>query len=133
MNNKLIKNTILCISVILFLTAVGYTAYYATVRILQKTAMSETAEAVMADAAPQTSAPRSSPSPRDYYIARLKGSNIEISLVHENPGEQPKEKYLYSFEVYRNGIPENDISDLTRGIIFRTREELASFEEDFGS
>ena len=133
MNNKLIKNNILCISVILFLTAVGCTAYYATVRILQKTTMSETAEAVISNTAPETAPPTSSVLPRDYYIARLKGSNIEISLVHESAGELPKEKYLYSFEVYRNGIPESDISDLTRGIIFRTREELASFEEDFGS
>ena len=117
MNNKLIKNTILCISVILFLTAVGCTAYYAAAGILP----------------PKTAAPVSSASPIDYYIARLNGSNIEISLVHETPGEPPKEKYLYSFDVYRNGIPESDISDLTRGIIFKTREELASFEEDFGS
>ncbi len=133
MNNKLIKNTILCISVILFLTAVGCTAYYAAAGILRKTAATETAEAVMADMPPKTAAPVSSASPIDYYIARLNGSNIEISLVHETPGEPPKEKYLYSFDVYRNGIPESDISDLTRGIIFKTREELASFEEDFGS
>ena len=43
------------------------------------------------------------------------------------------EKFLYSFKVYASDIPDDDILNLTRGIIFKTKEELASFEEDYNS
>ena len=133
MYRKIVKCTFLCMSVILFTMTVGYVVYISTLNMLNRGAALNSAEAVMSDTAPAeaTAAPAAEPS--EYYIARLSGDDIEISLVYEAPGSEPKEKFLYSFDVYRGGIPKSDLSDLSRGIILRTREDLAAFEEDFGS
>ena len=134
MSDKFFKNILLCVSVIFFVTAVGCTAYIAAVNFMRRGSEPISAEAVISDTAPvaaATDAP--SAGPTEYYIARLNGDDIGIYLAYQKPGEEPKEKFLYSFDVYRGGIPESDISDLTRGIILKDRESLASFEEDFGS
>ncbi len=134
MSDKLFKNILLCVSVIFFVIAAGCTAYIAAVNFMGRNSEPNSAEAVISDAAPVTPEPAApSSGPSEYYIARLNGDDICIYLVYQKPGEAAREKFLYSFDVYRGGIPESDISDLTRGIILKDRESLASFEEDFGS
>ena len=134
MSDKLFKNILVFVSVIFFATAVGSTAYIAAMKFMSRTPEPSSAEAVMSETAPEAdAAPSPSADLNEYYIARLNGDDIGIYLVCQKNGEEPKEKFLYSFDVYRGGIPESDISDLTRGIILKDRESLASFEEDFGS
>ena len=58
---------------------------------------------------------------------------METALKYICAVIQAAEKFLYSFKVYASDIPDDDILNLTRGIIFKTKEELASFEEDYNS
>ena len=134
MYRKIIKGTFLCMSVILFTMTIGYVVYISTLNILNRSTAPNSVQAVMSDAAPADEASAApAAEPKEYYIAKLNGGDIEISLVYETSNSEPKEKFLYSFDVYRGGIPESDLADLSRGIILRSREELAAFEEDFGS
>lgn len=81
----------------------------------------------------QEAIPSSTPGNEQYYLARLNGNSIEIYLCNNADSTKEAEKFLYSFKVYASDIPDDDILNLTRGIIFKTKEELASFEEDYNS
>ncbi len=132
MYKKLLRNAIMCISVVFFTLAIGYVSYFSAVRFFNRGSDSPVSSAaVMSDAAPVTSAPVSATPEPEYYIAKLNGDSVEIYLC--GGGSENFKKFLYSFKVYRSGIPEEDLALLTRGIILRSREDLASFEEDYNS
>ena len=60
-----------------------------------------------------------------HYIARLDDDRIAI-YAYEN-----EEKFLYNLDIHINELTQSDMEELRRGIILHTKEELASFEEDF--
>lgn len=132
MYKKLIRNVILCVSVVFFTLTIGYVSYFSAIRLKGHNSDSPVSSAaVMSDAAPASAAPTLATQEPEYYIAKLNGDLIEI---YQCGGESENfKKFLYSFKVYRSGIPEEDLSNLTRGIILRSREDLASFEEDYNS
>ncbi len=136
MYKKIIKGIIICVSVAFFIVIICCVTYLATLNILNRAAADNpnTAEAVASRAIPETAEESAaSPEPSIYYIAKLNGDKIEIYQCGGSETAETPQNLLYSFKVYRAGIPDEDISGLTRGIIFKTREELASFEEDFNS
>lgn len=136
MYKKIIKGIIICVSVVFFTIIICYITYLATLNLLNRTSSSNlnSAEAVISHTVPETAdEPTASPEPQIYYIAKLNGDKIEIYLCSASETAETPQKFLYSFKVYQAGIPDEDIANLTRGIIFKTQEELASFEEDFNS
>ena len=64
----------------------------------------------------------------DHYVARFE--NNDISIYTSSGG---KESFLYSLDVYAGDLPAEDMVRLREGIILKTKQELASFEEDFTS
>lgn len=64
----------------------------------------------------------------DYYVARLEEDKIAVYV-----SVNQKEAFLYSMDIYETDFPKEDIEKLRNGIIFNTRQELTSFEEDFTS
>lgn len=136
MYKKLLKNIIICVSVVFFTLIIGYITYFAALNVINSSEKDiNSAEAVSSMTAPQGSEPSAKPTsePQPYYLARLNGSSIEIYLCYDSDSIANNEKFLYSFKVYASDIPEEDINALSRGIILKTKEELASFEEDFNS
>lgn len=136
MYKKIVKGVILGVSVVFFTLMVGYITYLATLNMINRSSSDyNSAEAVSSNVTPSDSdlVPSSSPAPETYYLARLNGENIEIYLCSNSETLNNNQKFLYSFKVYPSDIPDEDVLALTRGIIFRTKEELASFEEDYNS
>ena len=137
MYKKLVKSIIICVSVVFFTLMIGYITYFATVNVINRSVTKNlnSAEAVASQTTPgmQEAIPSSTPGNEQYYLARLNGNSIEIYLCSNTDSAKAAEKFLYSFKVYALDIPDDDILNLTRGIIFKTKEELASFEEDYNS
>lgn len=63
-----------------------------------------------------------------YYIARLENNDIAIYISQDG-----KESFLYTLHIYTEDLPETDRTRLLEGVVLRTRQELASFEEDYNS
>lgn len=62
------------------------------------------------------------------YIARLEHDGISIYTF-----EDGRESFLYTLHIYTGDLPEADRTRLTQGVVLKTRQELASFEEDYNS
>lgn len=135
MYRKLLKGVIVSVSVVFFTLMLGYMTYFATLNVINRSAVENinSAEAVSSQAVPIEEEPEQSPEIILYYLARLNGDNIEIYLCSDNTQASNSQKYLYSFKVYPSDIPDEDILNLSRGIVLRSKEELTSFEEDYNS
>ena len=72
-----------------------------------------------------------------HFLARLNGNKIEIYVYTEGTpqteGNEPNEKFLYNINVHLSELTEQDVEQLKSGIILYSKEDLASFEEDFSS
>ena len=67
-----------------------------------------------------------------HYLVRLKGSKIAV-YAYENGKDDSEEVFLYNIDVRRSELTDWDIEQLEAGIVLYSREDLASFEEDFSS
>lgn len=64
----------------------------------------------------------------EHYIARLEENGISIYTFQDG-----KESFLYTLHIYTGDLPEADRTRLLQGVVLKTRQELASFEEDYNS
>lgn len=137
MYKKIVKNVIVCISVVFFSLIMLYVVYYSAANMINKAlsdggATENAAEAVSAVAVPEDNNSSESDN-NEYYLARLNGDRVEIFSCAIQDGGDRIEKFLYSFLVYAPDIPTDDLAALKQGIRLSTKEELISFEEDFNS
>ncbi len=140
MYKKIVKGVLVCVSVVFFALIIGYVTYFTTMNYISRSMLDSdeninTAEAVISDAVPNNA--EASPAPTDasgrYYLAKLNNDRIEIYSCGGSMESNSNEQFLYSFTVYVPDIPFEDVVSLKQGIRFNTKEELASFEEDFNS
>ena len=64
----------------------------------------------------------------DHYIARLENNNIAI---YTSSGG--KESFLYTLNIHPGDLTNEDMAQLTQGVILKDKQALTSFEEDFTS
>lgn len=132
MAKKLFRSLMLGVIVFSVALLAGYLSYvltyrYQTQRVRETLLSQDTVEAspVNSDARPLAQDDILSV---DYYIAKLEGEQIAIYISAEG-----KEAFLYSLDIRTGDLTEEDISQLTQGMILKTRQDLVSFEEDFTS
>ncbi len=122
------------VGLIVFAVAVlaGYLSYVWTYRYQSQKLQESLHAQDHAFAAPvyREAAPLSSSGILDaeYYIARLENNNIAIYTSQDG-----RESFLYTLHIYTEDLPESDRTRLLEGVVLRTRQELASFEEDYNS
>ena len=141
MYKKIVKGVLVCVSVVFFALVIGYVTYFTTMNLISRSMLGgdesgNTVQAVLSDTVPDDSEPSQSPAAdtnQVYYIAKLNGSKVEIYSCGGSSEPPDNEQFLYSFSVYVPDIPYEDVGILRQGIRLNTKEELASFEEDFNS
>ena len=116
---------------------IGYITYFATVNVINRSVTKNlnSAEAVASKQTPgmREAIPSSTPEMSSIISHALMETALKYICAVIQIQQKAAEKILYSFKVYASDIPDDDILNLTRGIIFKTKEELASFEEDYNS
>ncbi len=134
--NKMIKSIIkyTLIFVLTAALAVGAasSAYVITRRIMESNEYSDTLNPaneaepvkVRATEAGETSASNEP----DYYMVRLEGESVGVYAAFDD-----REDFLYSAEVYKTNLSEEDTRLLLSGIKLKTHDDLASFIEDYTS
>lgn len=137
MIKKIFKNILIGVSVLCFAACIGVLSFAITQNIIDNTSneavettnntspsdgadTGATANGGKADANSQTSS---------YYLAKLENDGA-INIYYCNAGAR---EYLRSIKVYAPGLPTADKAALTEGVVLNTKEELLSFEEDYGS
>lgn len=137
MIKKIFKNILIGVSVLCFAASIGVLSFAITQNIIANTSneavettnntspsdgadTGATANGGKADANSQTSS---------YYLAKLENDGA-INIYYCSAGAR---EYLRSIKVYAPGLPTADKAALTEGVILNTKEELLSFEEDYGS
>lgn len=138
MYKKIVKGVLVSVSVVFFTLIIGYITYLGTLTILSNSASNKkndinSAEAVSSQVNPENSTPMPELDESKYFLAKLSGESIEIYLCDGDSAQNENYHYLYSFSIYLSDIPYDDLLALRQGVKFSTKEELASFEEDFNS
>lgn len=138
MYKKIVKGVLVSVSVVFFTLVIGYITYLGTLTMLNNTANDKinnanSAEAVSSQINPESSTPIPELGDSKYFLAKLSGESIEIYLCDGDLSLKENYHYLYSFSIYLSDIPKEDLLALRQGVKFSTKEELASFEEDFNS
>lgn len=64
----------------------------------------------------------------DYYMVRLEGESVGVYAAFDD-----REDFLYSAEVFRTNLSEEDTRLLLSGVKLKTHDDLASFIEDYTS
>lgn len=127
MARRFFKSITLGIIVFAAAVLVGYLAYVVTYRYQ----MQRVNEAVIPHAADMAEAAPASGKQSvtvDYYLARLENRDIAVYMVSDG-----QETFLYRLGVYTANLPAEDLLRLKEGVVLRTRQDLASFEEDYTS
>lgn len=137
MIKKIFKNILIGVSVLCFAACIGVLSFAITQNIIDNTS-NEAVETInntspsdgadtgatvndgKADVNSQTSS---------YYLAKLENDGA-INIYYCSAGAR---EYLSSIKVYAPGLPAADKAALTEGVVLNTKEELLSFEEDYGS
>ena len=127
MAKKVLKSLTLGAAVFLTALLAGYLAYLATYHY-QTEKLKESMDMALATPASQGTLPGEEFIRVDYYLARLENHRIAIYTVAEE-----EERFLYALDVYTGNFPATELLRLQEGIVLKTRQELASFEEDYTS
>lgn len=129
MAKKLFRSMTLGIVVFAVAILAGYLAYGWTYRYQTRKLQETLAESREASAETLPMESRGTVGiPVDYYLAKLERRKVVIYTVTE--GEPT---FLYTLTADTTDFPAADLVRLQEGVILRTRQELASFEEDYGS
>ena len=120
----------LVVGIIVFAVAIlaGYLSYVVTCRYQARDSLPVTDSAFATPVSRETEPLTGPLRLESYYLARLENDDISIYLL-----ENGKESFLYTLDIYIGDLPEEDRTRLTEGIVLTTRQELASFEEDYNS
>ncbi len=127
MIKKLIKGSVLCLSVF----AITVLTFFISYKIAYKKSFDRISETFSPSGYFSSSATENLMDKGikpDYFIARYNGTNLSVYAVSGG-----KEEFLYTLSVRIEDIAESELSELKKGITLPDKQALASFEEDFTS
>lgn len=127
MFKKLIRGTILCLSVFTITVLTFFISY----KIAYKKSFGRISETFSPSGYYSSNATENSSHKiinPDYFIARYNGTNLSVYAVSDG-----NEEFLYTLSVRIEDIAESELLELKKGITLSDKQALASFEEDFTS
>lgn len=129
MTKKLFRGLVLGVIVFSLAVLTGYVSYVITYRYQNRrleNSMPGTAAVEAADSSNGSDEAVAAAADSEYYMARLENNNISIYLCRSG-----KEEFLYALKINPGDLSEDDIRQLSNGIILENKQRLAVFEEDF--
>ncbi len=132
MIKSIIRYTLVFVLTAALAVGAASSAYVITRRIMESEAYSDTlnpinkTESIKAKTIDEVKV--DNPSVPDYYMVRLEGELVGIYAAFDG-----REDFLYSAEVFRTNLSDEDTKLLKSGIKLKTQDELASFIEDYTS
>ncbi len=129
MTKKLFRGLVLGVIVFSLAVLTGYVSYVITYRYQNRrleNSMPGTAAAEAADSSNGSDEAVAAAADSEYYMAKLENNNISIYLCRSG-----KEEFLYALKINPGDLSEDDIRQLSNGIILENKQRLAVFEEDF--